>query len=76
MAGAARRRFRHLAGSRDAGAPPLGFDPWLALRALGYALDDRAAAVRAFHLRFRGMETDTLDAEDARILFALTRAPD
>jgi len=59
----------------DAGAPPVGFDPWLALRAIGYPLDDRSATVRAFHRRFRGTETDTLDAEDARILFALTLAP-
>ena len=63
--------------------PPPGFDPWMALRVVGYSLDDttphdeRAAAVRAFHRRFRGMDdTDpaaTLDAEDARILYALTR---
>lgn len=53
--------------------PPVGFDSWLALRALGYSLDDRAAAARAFHLHFRGIETDTLDDEDARILFALSR---
>ena len=58
------------------GEPPAGFDPWLALQAIGYSLVDRAASVRAFHLRFRGTDTETLDAEDARILFALTRAPD
>ena len=62
--------------------PPPGFDPWMALRLLGYSLDDRtpqderAAAVRAFHRHFRGMDDGddpgaTLDAEDARILFAL-----
>ncbi len=55
--------------------PPDGFDPWLALRLIGYPLDDRSATVRAFHRRFRGTTTDTLDAEDARILFALTLAP-
>lgn len=59
----------------DAGEPPAGFDPWLALRVIGYPLRDRAAAVRAFHLRFRGIETDALDTEDARILHALTREP-
>ena len=58
-----------------AGEPPAGFDPWQALRLLGYPLDDRAATVRAFHRHFRGTETDALDAEDARILHALTRAP-
>lgn len=59
----------------DARPSPPGFDPWQALRLLGYPLDDRAATVRAFHRRYRGMETDELDAEDARILHALTQAP-
>jgi len=59
----------------DAPLPPPGFDPWLALRLIGYPLEDRAAAVRAFHRRYRGMETDALDAEDLRILHALTRLP-
>lgn len=59
----------------EAGPPPPGFDPWQALRLLGYPLDDRAATVRAFHRRYRGMDTDGLDAEDARILHALTQAP-
>lgn len=58
--------------------PPPGFNPWLALAALGYALDDRAAAVRAFHRHYRGREDGddpqaTLDADDARILHALVR---
>lgn len=51
--------------------PPPGFDPWLALRLIGYPLDDRAATVRAFRNHFRGMEGDALDAEDLRILHAL-----
>ncbi|RYD16433.1 MAG: N-acetylmuramoyl-L-alanine amidase [Lysobacteraceae bacterium] len=54
-------------------APPPGFDPWLALRLFGYPLDDRPAAVRAFHLRFRGTDGEVLDDEDLRILHALTR---
>lgn len=54
--------------------PPAGFDPWLALRLIGYPLDDRAATLRAFHRHFRGTETDTLDAEDLRILYALVEA--
>ena len=58
--------------------PPAGFDPWLALRLLGYPLDQddspgHAASVRAFHRHFRGDENDVLDAQDARILYALTR---
>jgi N-acetylmuramoyl-L-alanine amidase len=57
-----------------AGTPlaPAGFDPWRAMAQLGYPLEDRAKAVRAFHLRFRGMSTEELDEEDLRILFALT----
>lgn len=53
--------------------PPPGFDPWIALRLFGYPLDDRAATVRAFHLRFRGTDGEVLDDEDLRILHALTR---
>ena len=51
--------------------PPPGFDPWLALAAIGYSLDDRDAAVRAFHNHFRGIGGDTLDADDLRILYNL-----
>lgn len=57
-----------------AGEPPAGFDPWLALQAVGYSVNDRASTVRAFHHRFRGMEGTELDAEDLRILHALTHA--
>ena len=65
----------------NAGEPPMGFDPWQALRLLGYPLGDggpadRAATVRAFHRHFRGDETDLLDAEDLRILHALTATPE
>ncbi len=56
----------------DAPAPPPGFDPWRALAQIGYPLADRAKAVRAFHLRFRGMNSEELDEEDLRILHALT----
>lgn len=55
----------------DAGEPPPGFDPWLALRVIGYPLQDREAAVRAFHRHFRGNESEVLDDEDARILHGL-----
>ncbi len=57
--------------------PPPGFDPWLAMAAIGYPLDDRAAAVRAFHRHYRGRDDGEdpaagFDAEDLRILRALT----
>lgn len=61
--------------------PPSGFDPWMALAAVGYPPDDRAAVVRAFHDHYRGVgsvaageETvDELDAIDRQILYALTQ---
>jgi N-acetylmuramoyl-L-alanine amidase len=58
-----------------AGPAPPGFDAMQALRVLGYSLDDPEAAIRAFRLHYRGAagETTTLDAEDARILYALSR---
>ena len=56
--------------------PPVGFDPWMALAVVGYPLDNRAAAVRAFHNHFRGTEGDILDAEDLRILYNLTQQID
>jgi N-acetylmuramoyl-L-alanine amidase len=59
--------------AEDAPPAPAGFDPWTALRLLGYPIDDRPATVRAFHRRFRGMEADVLDDEDLRILHALTQ---
>ncbi len=64
----------------DAPPAPEGFDAWLALAAFGYPLDDPQAALRAFQRRFRGIEAplppdarQSPDAEDARILHALTR---
>lgn len=51
--------------------PPPSFDPWLALTAIGYSLDDRAAVVHAFHHHFRGTGGDMLDADDLRILYNL-----
>lgn len=53
--------------------PPSGFDPWLALAALGYPLNDRAAALRAFHHHYRGSDERLLDAQDARLLYALVQ---
>ncbi|MCX7563845.1 N-acetylmuramoyl-L-alanine amidase [Xanthomonadaceae bacterium XH05] len=65
----------------DAAPAPDGFDAWLALAAFGYPMDDPQAALRAFQRRFRGIETPLQpdlpwiepDAQDARILHALTR---
>lgn len=51
--------------------PPDGFNPWLALRLIGYPLDDRTAAVRAYRAHYRGDRADTLDARDAAILYDL-----
>lgn len=53
--------------------PPPDFDPWMALGMIGYSLDNRAATVRSFHHHFRGMDGDTLDTQDLRVLYALTR---
>src|SRR5690606_28689706 len=52
-----------------------------ALRVLGYPLHiDKSPGykdtVRAFHRHYRGDENDVLDAEDARILHALTKLPE
>ena len=57
--------------SASAGDPPAGFDAWLGLSELGYALDHRAAAVVSFHHHFRGIEGGTLDAADRGILYRL-----
>jgi N-acetylmuramoyl-L-alanine amidase len=56
--------------------PPPGFDPWMALGLIGYPLDDRAATVRSFHHHFRGMDGNELDAQDLRVLYALSRQLD
>lgn len=56
--------------------PPTGFDAMSALRLFGYPMADRAAAIRAFHLRFRGSADlpAELDARDVEILNALQHA--
>lgn len=56
----------------DAPAPPDGFDALRALEQLGYDTSHGDATVRAFRLRFRGDAGTVLDAEDLRILHALT----
>jgi len=57
--------------------PPPGFDGWLALRALGYRLDDRQSALRAFRLHFRGIDdaVTPMGPEDQRLLYALVQGP-
>lgn len=57
----------------DAPPAPEGFDPWQALRLIGYPVQDRNATVRAFRNHYRGIETDVLDREDLRILYSLSR---
>ena len=56
-------------------APPAAFDPFEALRLLGYDTRDRDAAVRAFRIHFRGMDTAAaaLEDEDERILHGLVQ---
>ncbi len=54
-------------------APPATFDAWAALNQLGYAIDDRNAALKAFHNHFRGLDGTSMDETDRRILYALTR---
>lgn len=57
----------------DAPSPPPGFDPIDALRLIGYAVDRPEAAIHSYRMRFRGDNGKALDAEDLRILYALTR---
>lgn len=51
--------------------PPPGFDPWMALTAIGYSLEDPHDTVRAYRNHFRGDDGETLDADDLRILYNL-----
>lgn len=52
-------------------AAPAGFDPWVALRLVGYDLRDPAAALRAFHRHYRGSEGQAWEPGDADILYDL-----
>jgi N-acetylmuramoyl-L-alanine amidase len=58
---------------KDRGPAPEGFDPWLALRTIGYDLTDPRATSRAYHRRFRATDADAFDAEDLSILADLQR---
>ncbi|URX63461.1 N-acetylmuramoyl-L-alanine amidase [Luteibacter anthropi] len=53
-------------------APP-GFDSLAAMRLVGYDVSNPRAAIVAFHRHYRAMESDTLDEQDASILYALQR---
>lgn len=52
-------------------APPPGFDPWAALRLVGYDLRDRSAALAAFHRHFRANDGTEWLPGDAEILYDL-----
>ncbi len=57
---------------RDVRQPvPPGFDPIAALRALGYDTHEPKWAIRAFHRRYRTLETFTLDDLDLELLYDL-----
>lgn len=51
--------------------PPAGFDPWMALKVIGYSTKDPVATARAFHLHYHHIESGELDDQDRRILFNL-----
>ena len=53
-------------------APP-AFDSLAAMRLVGYDVSNPRSAIIAFHRHYRSMETDTLDATDAAILYSLQR---
>ncbi len=60
----------------DAPPAPQGFDPWTALRLVGYAIDSPDDTARAFHHHYRGIDRGLpFDAEDLRILQALSASP-
>jgi len=48
---------------------PAGFDPFVAMRLIGYDLRDPEAAIRAFHRHYRGNEASQWLPGDAEILF-------
>jgi N-acetylmuramoyl-L-alanine amidase len=51
--------------------PPPGFDPIAALRAIGYDTHEPKWAIRAFHRRYRTLETFDLDDLDLELLYDL-----
>lgn len=53
---------------KDLSAPPKSFDPWQALALIGYDLNDRPAALAAFHRHYFGHEARELQPEDLPVL--------
>lgn len=53
--------------------PPVGFDPRIALRIIGYDVKNIDAAIKAFKYHYIQRETNsaTLSAEDLKVLFAV-----
>jgi N-acetylmuramoyl-L-alanine amidase len=62
--------------SANIGLPPPGFDGWVALQLLGYPMREPLASLRAFRMRFRGIDdaVTPMDDRDRRILFGLVHA--
>ncbi|GGH11606.1 N-acetylmuramoyl-L-alanine amidase [Sphingobacterium alkalisoli] len=54
-------------------APPLGFDPRLALRIIGYDVKNLDAAIKAFKIHYIQKDTTTasLNEEDLKILYSI-----
>ena len=54
-------------------SPPLGFDPKLALRIIGYNVTNLDAAIKSFKIHYiqDGANTATLSDEEMRILYAI-----
>lgn len=59
--------------SKQAALRPPDFNGWVALRLLGYPLDDPIAALRAFRLHFRSIDdgTSPMGEADLRVLHGL-----
>ena len=55
------------------GPAPAGFDPWVALRLIGYDLSSPDDAVRAFHRHYRGNEDAQWQPGDFDLLYDLQR---
>lgn len=49
----------------NAPAAPAGFDPLLALRLIGYPMEDVPATIRAFHRHYRGIEHSDGELDEA-----------
>ncbi|SMG47210.1 N-acetylmuramoyl-L-alanine amidase [Sphingobacterium psychroaquaticum] len=54
-------------------APPVGFDPRLALRVIGYDVKNLDAAIKAFKIHYiqKNTNTATLEEQDLKILYSI-----